>query len=271
MATTQSLALQSAAQPSLTSDTLSQFKPLPPDASRLNLPPSLPAANPVAQPPQVSPQPPQVTVPTTPQSPVNPAPPPEPTVNLAARLLPPAVNPAPAPLPPAPTAPQYSQAAPPMPTVAVRPAYQTQQANLLPPPPPPPVQASSPVMTAAPPSSNITPPSGQTVAPNPTAILPATAALPATANPSVTALAPVLPPVNSVDARRVAVENQMKKQLPSRVATPASTTPETQPYHQRVRGQLTRQYNRSAVSPNSAASSQTQQLIQELEGLNQAP
>ncbi|MEB3160311.1 MAG: hypothetical protein VKL20_02490 [Synechocystis sp.] len=232
--------------PSLAIDHLSEL-PLSqtPLSSALNTNPS--------SSPALPPPPPAISTATA-----APLPPPPPTVSLASRLLPPAINPQQAMVPPAPptsvappqgyptyatargNAPQPPQPPNPLPTVAVRPVYQPQLTAPLPPPPPPPLsQATAPPV----------PPSNNLPAPPPTA-----APVPNAPNP----------PTNTAQN----VEFQMRQQLPanpgsgnqsaSYSGTPGSQTPGTKPYNQSP-----------GIAP--AAMSPTQQLVQELERLNQAP
>lgn len=178
--------------------------------------------------------------------------PPPPPVSLAARLLPPSLNPQQALTPTAialapangyptyatarPGAPQPPQPPAPLSTVAVRPVYQPSAVAPLPPPPPPPVSG---------------------FANNPAPGMPAPPI--ATNGGSMTNM-----PVNAGQD----VESQMRQQLPFNPGT--SGVPSPSGPQSRFQQGLSRSYNQGVGTP-SAESGATQQLVQELESLNQAP
>ncbi len=253
---------------------ISGFSELPPVNS---IPPSLPnssgpslAVNHLSEisPPQTvasptvsSPQPFSPALPATPPSTATaqqgpPLPPPPPTVSLASRLFPPAINPQQAMVPSAPSAapargyPTYATARanapqppqPPngLPTVSVRPVYQPQATSPLPPPPPPPLSQTSmglPAPGINPPTPNAAPVN----APNP---------------PS--------PPSNTAED----VATQMRQQLP--VNQTSGATSASNSANQSNPSPGTKSYNQSPGT-TQMGTSPTQQLVQELENLNQAP
>ncbi len=185
---------------------------------------------------------------------------PQTTVNLASHLLPPTIRPNQAAAPSGTHHQVYSaphSPSPNLPTVAVKPP-----APSMPLPPPPPSQNYS----------TTPPPPAQTTQTTPSAnsqIQPPAA--PATQPPSPNSSKSPKALGNQAEAQRLAVENQMQQQLPPQPTTNQPNPAEGDSFNQRTRRQLTKQYNRSSGATTSPAAPQTQQMIQELESLNQAP
>lgn len=121
-----------------------------------------------------------------------------------------------------------------LPTITIQPIHQPQAAAPLPPPPPPPV--NNPGHMPPPP-------------------------------PSAVNDAP------SMASNGNNVESQMYQQLPSSTQTtavaPSNNSPQS--FNQQTGQQLTRNYNQRTGNGNAGANLATQQLVQELESLNQAP
>jgi len=204
--------------------------------SEVTLPQSTPSpALVTAQAPAVPPPP--SSLPPAAQSAL-PLPPPPPTVSLASRLLPPAINPQQAMMPPPSSAPPGGY-----------PTYATARANAPQPPQPPngfptvavrPVHQPQPISPLPPPPP---PPLG------PAAIAPGIAPPIAPSMESAPLPNPPSPAANTAQN----VELQMRQQLPTH-AQPSPPKP----------------YNQSPGA-TTMGSSPTQQLVQELESLNQAP
>ncbi|MCT0253141.1 MULTISPECIES: hypothetical protein [unclassified Synechocystis] len=138
--------------------------------------------------------------------------------------------------------PRPSQSGSPLPTIAIQPIRQAPTPPL-PPPPPPPISAGM----------------GSAIAPPP----PVAQANYATQNANVS---------GSATPAGGDVQSQIYQQLPNATAPgPATGGGEGQSFNQKTRQQLTRIYNQGGSTADAGTSPATQQLVQELESLNQAP
>lgn len=145
--------------------------------------------------------------------------------------------PAPGNVPP----PRPGQASQPLPTIAIQPIRQAPTPPL-PPPPPPPINTGI--------GNGIVPP-------------------PPVARADYGNQVSVAP--NAPSASGASVESQMYQQLPSGSAPSALASGGDQSFNQKTRQQLTRIYNQGGSATERETNPATQQLVQELESLNQAP
>ncbi|MBE9203958.1 hypothetical protein IQ218_11555 [Synechocystis salina LEGE 06099] len=139
------------------------------------------------------------------------------------------------------TPPRPNQSGQPLPTIAIQPIRQAPTPPL-PPPPPPPINTGIGNGVA------ISPPVARADYGNQVSAAP-----------------------SSPSAGGTSVESQMHQQLPSGTSPSTVASGGDQSFNQKARQQLTRTYNQAGGATDRATNPATQQLVQELESLNQAP